>query len=104
MEIFSPVHDELIPTSDTSTPVLVIGELHLKPPVNVVGVCAFLQQKPNDHPLFVLHPAVKNLNVPRHSHDSGSLLSRCKSPALVFGRHTVLAVKYCMRVCLEVSG
>jgi hypothetical protein len=63
MEVFSPLPDELIPASDALNTVGVIGELCLKPPVNVVRVRVLLKEKPNDHSSLVLHPAVKNLNL-----------------------------------------
>jgi hypothetical protein len=65
MEAFSPLPDELTLASDTSNTVGGIGEPCLKPPVNVVCVRVLLEEKPNDHSLLVLHPAVKNLNVQR---------------------------------------
>jgi hypothetical protein len=65
MEVFSPLPDELTPASDTSNAVGVIGELCLKPPVNLVRVRVLLKEKRNDHSLLGLHPAVKNLDVQR---------------------------------------
>jgi hypothetical protein len=59
MEIFSPLSGELTAASDTSKNVSLIGELCLKPPVNVVRVRIFLKAKPNDHSLLALHPAAK---------------------------------------------
>jgi hypothetical protein len=60
MEVFSPLSDELTPVSDTSNTVNLIGELCLKPPVNVTRGHVFLKEKPNDHSLCVLHPVVEN--------------------------------------------
>jgi hypothetical protein len=70
MEVFSPLPDELILTSDTSNSGGIIGELCLKPPVNIVRVRVrgLLKEKLNDHPLLVLHPAVKNLEVQKRQH------------------------------------
>jgi hypothetical protein len=71
MEVFSPLSDQLTltlrPPSDTSNPVGVIGELCMKSPVNVVRVRVrvLLREKPSDHSLLILHPAVNNLNVQR---------------------------------------
>jgi hypothetical protein len=48
--------------SDTSNVVRAVGELRLKPAVNIVGVRVFIQKKPNDHSLPALHPAVKILS------------------------------------------
>jgi hypothetical protein len=59
MELFSSLPDELTSASDTSNTVSTIGELCLKPAVNVVRVRVFLNETPNDHSLLVLHPAVK---------------------------------------------
>jgi hypothetical protein len=75
MEVFSPLSDELTPAYDTSNTVSVIGELCLKSPVHVARVHVLLKEKPNDHSLLILHPAVKKLNVQRSSHFSGSPLS-----------------------------
>jgi hypothetical protein len=76
MEVFSPLSDELTPTSDTSNTEGVIGELCLKSPLNVVRIYILLKEKPNDHSLLIIHPAVKNLNVQRFHHFLGSLLYR----------------------------
>jgi hypothetical protein len=67
MEVFSRLPDEptLTLASDTSNTVDVIGELSLKPPLNVVRVCVLLKEKPNDHSLVTLYPVVNNLNVQR---------------------------------------
>jgi hypothetical protein len=65
MKVFSPLPDELTPASDTLNIVGVIGELCLKPPVNVVPVRVLLKEKPNNHSLLGLHPAVKNLDEQR---------------------------------------
>jgi hypothetical protein len=62
MEVFLPLPNELTPASDTLNTVSVIGELCLKPPVNVVGVRVFVKEKPNAHSLLGLHPVVKDLN------------------------------------------
>jgi hypothetical protein len=59
MGVFSSFSDELAPVSDSSNSVTIIGELCLKPPLNAVRVCIFLEEKLNDHSLLVLHPAVK---------------------------------------------
>jgi hypothetical protein len=58
----------------------VIGELCLKLPVNVVHVCVLVKEKPNDHSLLALHPAVRNLNIPGRYYCSGSLLSLGEGP------------------------
>jgi hypothetical protein len=70
MVVFSPLRDELTPASHTSNTVGVIGELYLKPPVNVVRACVrvILKEKSNEHSLLVIHPALKNLNVERCEH------------------------------------
>jgi hypothetical protein len=67
MEIFSTLPDELtlISAAYTSNNVGVIGELCLKPPVNVLCVRVSLKGKPNDHSLLVFYPAVKNLDLQR---------------------------------------
>jgi hypothetical protein len=57
MEIFSPLSGELTAASHTSNNGNVIGELCLKPPVNVIRVLP--KAKPNDHSLLALHPAAK---------------------------------------------
>jgi hypothetical protein len=75
MEIFSPLPNELTPTPDTSNTLSVIGELRLKPPLNVVRVRVFLQEKTNDRLLVVLHAGAKIPNIHRCSHLSGLLLS-----------------------------
>jgi hypothetical protein len=80
MEVFSPLPDELTPASDISNTLAVIGKLFLKPRVNIVRVRVLLKEKPNDHSLVLLHPAVKNVNVERCSHFSGSLLSLGEGP------------------------
>jgi hypothetical protein len=48
-----------MPAPDTSNTANLIGELHLKPAVNVVRVRVFLTEKPDGHPLFVFDPAAK---------------------------------------------
>jgi hypothetical protein len=53
------LHDELTPASDTLNTVSVFGELCLKSHVNVVRARIFPKEKPNDHSLSVLDPAVK---------------------------------------------
>jgi hypothetical protein len=65
MDIFSPLPDELTSTFDTSNIVNVIGELWPKSHVTVVRVGMFPKEKPNDHSLPVLHPALSNLNIQR---------------------------------------
>jgi hypothetical protein len=49
----------LTPAYGTSKTGVAIGEPCLKPPVNVVWARVFRKEKPNDHSLLVLHPAVK---------------------------------------------
>jgi hypothetical protein len=65
MEVISPLPDEQTPASDTSNTVGIIGELFLKPPLNIIRVRLFLREKSNDHSLLVLHPAVKSFNAQR---------------------------------------
>jgi hypothetical protein len=65
--VFSHLPDELTHASDTSNTVCMI-KLCLKPPLNVIRVRVFLKEKPNDHSLLALHPAVKNLNTQRDEH------------------------------------
>jgi hypothetical protein len=55
----------LTPVSDISNTVSVIGELFLKPPLNIVRVRVFLHDKLNDQVLLVLSLAAKNLKVQR---------------------------------------
>jgi hypothetical protein len=79
MEVFSPLPDELTPAPDTSNPVRVIGELCLKPHMNVVRFRVCLKEKSNDHLLLILHPGVKNPKVQRRYYFYGSLLSRIEA-------------------------
>jgi hypothetical protein len=106
MEIFSPLPDKLTPAPDTSNTVRVIGELCLKSPMNVVRVRAFPQDKPIDHSLLELDPAVENTNVLRRGHFQWLLLSRQapECPALMLGRYTGLGVEEHMKLCLEIGG
>jgi hypothetical protein len=82
MAIFSPLADELRPTSDTSNTVSAIGELRLKSSVNLVPGGILLQEKSNDHSLLVLHPAGKPLNVRRRLrfNNCRSLEARTRMP------------------------
>jgi hypothetical protein len=82
MKVFSRLPDELTPVPDTSDVVSVISELCEKPPVNVFRVLVFLKETPNDHLLFVLTPAAKNLNGQRHSYfqDGCSRSARIRMP------------------------
>jgi hypothetical protein len=59
--------DELTPADETSNTVGVIGQLCLKLHATVVRVRVrvLLKEKPNDHSLLVLYPAVKNLEAQR---------------------------------------
>jgi hypothetical protein len=65
MDLFSPLLDELTPAFDSSNTVSIIGELCLKPPVNVVRVRVSLKKKSNDHSSLGLHQAVKNRKAQR---------------------------------------
>jgi hypothetical protein len=83
MEVFSPLPDERTRASDTSNTVAVIGELCLKPPVNVVRIRVLVKEKPNEHSLLVLDPAVKistyrNISI---SNDRCSLSARARMPS-----------------------
>jgi hypothetical protein len=63
MGFFSPLPDELTLASDTSNAVSIIGELCLKPFMNIVRVHIFVKKTLNDHSSLAPHPAVNNPNV-----------------------------------------
>jgi hypothetical protein len=75
MNVFSALSNELTPVSNTPNNISVIGELCLKPPVNVVRIRVFVKEKSNGRVLLAVHPAMKNLNVQRNSYCQGWLLS-----------------------------
>jgi hypothetical protein len=106
MEGFLPLLDELTPAFDTLNNVRVINELDLKSPVNVVRVPVFVNEKPNDHSLLGLHPAMKNRSIQKRSHfrDRCSLEARAGGRTLVLGRYTVSTIQQRMKLDLEVGG